>query len=128
MKRSTLIALISLAIGFGLLLSFYGSNISIYTDFQTAQKKQSEVHVIGTWVKRDQAFYDAQKDIFQFYLQDSLGKTALVQYHDPKPANFEQAKKIVVIGKYEGNVFKAKKILQKCPSKYKNASLTESPH
>ena len=44
-----------------------------------------------------------------------------------KAEYFETADKIVVIGKYEGDVFVADKILMKCPSKYQNNQLEGHP-
>jgi cytochrome c-type biogenesis protein CcmE len=40
---------------------------------------------------------------------------------EAKPANFEHAEELVVIGKFsrEKNIFVADKVLTKCPSKYK---------
>lgn len=118
-----------LAIGglvFVLVWSF-ASNLSQYTTFTDAQKSDNEVHVVAHWVKRDQAQYDATTDCFRFYLQDSLGNQQLVHYYDPKPANFEQADKVVVVGKYDkvSHVFVADKMLMKCPSKYQNNQLPQ---
>lgn len=101
----------------------FASNTSIYTDFKTAKNSGEEVHIVAEWVKREQAYYDAQKDEFSFFLKDTLGNEAFVIYPDPKPVNFEQADKIVVIGKFQSDTFFASKILMKCPSKYEDKSL-----
>lgn len=123
MKTRNIIGIVILALfTAGLLVSFAG-NVSEYTDFATAQKRESEVHVVARWVKRSEANYDANRDLFSFYLQDTLGNIQKVHYHDPMPVNFEQADKVVVSGKYENGVFVADKVLMKCPSKYKESDV-----
>ena len=49
------------------------------------------------------------------------GTLQKVRYNNPKPANFEEAEKVVVQGKNQGDVFVADNILVKCPSKYNDA-------
>lgn len=123
MNNRTLILIILTAIFMvGLMLNFASSS-SIYTDFQTAKKSGEEVHIVAEWIKREQTYYDPQKDEFSFFLRDTLGNEAFVIYPDPKPVNFEQADKIVVIGKFQSDTFWANKILMKCPSKYENKNL-----
>jgi cytochrome c-type biogenesis protein CcmE len=123
MNSRTLILIVITAIFMVVMMLNFASNTSIYTDFKTAKTSGEEVHVVGQWVKREQSYYDAQKDEFSFYLQDTLGNEAFVIYPDPKPVNFEQADKIVIIGKFENDTFFASKILMKCPSKYENKNL-----
>ena len=123
MKTKTLLGLVALAIFTGAMLVNFASSTSQYTDFRSAKESGDEVHVVGTWVNREQSSYDSGKDIFQFYAQDSLKNIALIYYPDPKPANFEAAEKVVLIGKYEGEAFKADKILMKCPSKYEEKTI-----
>ena len=97
---------------------------SKYTTFAEAKKSDESVHVVGSWVRRDQSHYDIEKDIFQFYMQDTSNVVSLVQYHDPQPVNFETADKIVIEGQYKGEVFDAERILMKCPSKYNEGEFT----
>ncbi len=49
-----------------------------------------------------------------------------VHYPHPKPANFEDAERLVVRGAAEGDVFVARHILVKCPSKYNDGSEFEA--
>lgn len=123
MNNRTLILIIITAIFMVFLMINFASNTSIYTDFQTAKKTNEEVHIVAEWIKREQAYYDPQKDQFSFFLRDTLGNEAFVIYPDPKPVNFEQADKIVVIGKFQSDTFLANKILMKCPSKYEDKNL-----
>lgn len=123
MNNRTLILIIVTAIFMVILMFNFASNTSIYTDFKTAKNSGEEVHIVAEWVKREQTHYDSQKDEFSFFLRDTLGNEAFVIYPDPKPVNFEQADKIVVIGKFQSDTFWANKILMKCPSKYEDKNL-----
>ncbi|MCS7161840.1 MAG: cytochrome c maturation protein CcmE [Bacteroidia bacterium] len=112
------------AVAVGLLLAFLvlrlGEEVTIYTDFRTAQTNPHRTyHVIAQWVQREASRYDPQEDAFWFWAQDSLGTIVRVRYPDPKPVNFEVAQKVVLIGHYADSLFLAEKILMKCPSKYK---------
>ena len=54
-------------------------------------------------------------------MADEKGTVRRVVFADPKPANFEDAEKVVVEGQIAGDVFEAEHILVKCPSKYNDA-------
>lgn len=123
MNNRTLFLIILTAIFLAVLMVNFATQSSQYTDFKTAKGSGEEVHVVAQWTKREQAHYDPQKDQFTFFLQDTLGNEVLAVYPDPKPVNFEQAEKIVVTGKFQGDTFLAEKILMKCPSKYENHEL-----
>ena len=126
MKIRSIVLLLLIAGVIGVIISQSMDSLSQYTDFETAKTSGKEVHVVGKWVQRDQHSYDPNKDLFQFYMQDSTGITQQVHYRDPKPVNFESAEKVVVIGQYEEDVFMANKILMKCPSKYETGELKEA--
>ncbi len=124
MKTSHIIVLIVLAlfvVGLGINFS---QSASVYTGFSDPSARSRQVHIVGTWVDREQSSYDPQRDLFQFAMEDTLGTVETVLYYDPKPTNFEQAEKIVVIGGYEDQGFVAEKIVMKCPSKYEATDIT----
>jgi cytochrome c-type biogenesis protein CcmE len=50
----------------------------------------------------------------------------LVEYSGTKPGNFEQADKVVLIGRYQNGIFSADQLLVKCPSKYQGTSAADS--
>jgi len=124
MKTSHIIVLGFLAIFVVMLGINFSQSASVYTGFDQARATNKQVHIVGKWIKRDQASYDPQRDLFQFYLQDTLNNVELVHYYDPKPTNFEQAEKVVLIGGYEQERFVADKIVMKCPSKYEATDIT----
>lgn len=119
MKPGTIILLIVIAVFTAVLAVSFSGSSSTYTTFSDAKKSGSTVHIVGSWVNREQANYDSGNDAFTFFLQDTLGTIQQVLYRDPKPNDFEKAEKIVVIGKFEEPaIFTAEKIVMKCPSKY----------
>lgn len=118
MKPAHIIIIVGLAIFLMALGVNLSQNASIYTDFATAKASDNQVHIVGQWVQREEASYDQNQDLFSFYLKDTLQRTELVHYYDPKPINFEQAEKVVVVGGYDNDQFVADKIVMKCPSKY----------
>ena len=128
MKISHIIALVVVAIAIGVVISTAG-DASTYVTFNEAKALVAEgdngdVHVVGELVK-DRAgniemLYQPEVDPnrFEFNLVDTNRTEMRVVYGNPKPADFERSEKIVIIGNVQGDVFRAKKILMKCPSKY----------
>ncbi|MDX2286294.1 MAG: cytochrome c maturation protein CcmE [Bacteroidia bacterium] len=103
----------------------FSQSASIYTDFATAKRKDKQVHIVGQWVDREAAHYDAAQDLFSFYVKDTTQRVELVKYYDPMPVNFEQAEKVVLIGAYDQDAFVAEKIVMKCPSKYEPTQIQQ---
>ncbi len=120
MKRTHIILIALIAVAIGAIVSTYG-DASTYEGFATAaENPEKEYHVVGTLNKQKPREYNPQVDanLFTFYLIDEQGQERQVVYHAPEPADFERSEKIVIIGKMNGEVFDANKILLKCPSKY----------
>jgi cytochrome c-type biogenesis protein CcmE len=118
MRPKTIIGL-ALMIGFGsmLMLSF-GRQVGGYMDFTQAEEAGTRAHVVGNWVRDSHFQYDRDRNIFSFYMSDANGLVRQVRYHNPKPANFEDAEQLVLEGFMNGDHFVAQNILVKCPSKY----------
>ena len=128
MKISHIIALVVVAIAIGVVVSTAG-DASTYVTFNEAKALVAEgdngdVHVVGELVKdrsgNIEMLYQPEVDPnrFEFSLVDTNRTEMRVVYGNPKPADFERSEKIVIIGNVQGEVFRAKKILMKCPSKY----------
>jgi cytochrome c-type biogenesis protein CcmE len=138
MKKTHIIAIIVIAIAIGAIISTSG-NSSAYLTFTEAKAlaadgDHSKIHVVGTLLK------DANKNIigleynpeadpnyFSFMLKDTTNVEMKVVYGAPKPADFERSEKVVIIGNVQNNIFKADKILLKCPSKYTEKEIKENP-
>ncbi len=126
MKPKTIAGLV-LMLGFAALLFLnFGRQVGGYMDFAEAEKAGVEAHVVGTWVEAERYAYDRDRNIFSFHMQDEAGAVRKVHYPHPKPANFEDAERLVVQGAAEGEVFVAQHILVKCPSKYNDGSEFET--
>lgn len=117
-KPRTVISLIAL-VGFASLLLFnFGEQVSGYMHFSEAETSGTRAHVVGYWVQHETANYNPQSNLFTFHMQDEEGAVREVHYRDTKPASFENAEKLVVEGRLNGEIFEAEHILMKCPSKY----------
>ena len=108
------IILVFAVVGF---ISFMDNKIE-YTDFSDAQKKMKTVEVKGAWQKDKETKYDAGSNTFTFFMKDDKNTEMKVVLEGAKPNNFDIAESIVAKGKVKGDVFYAKDILTKCPSKY----------
>lgn len=126
MKPKTIIGLVVL-VGFtALLLTSFGSEVGGYMSFAEAQDTGTKAHVVGHWVEDQGYGYDREANVFSFTMRDEQGVTRRVAYPKPKPANFEEAEKLVLEGQFNGEVFVADNILMKCPSKYNDTRALEN--
>ena len=125
MKPKTIVGLVVLCGFFALLLLNFGDQVGGYMHFEEAASSGGRAHVVGVWVQEEETRYDPATNLFTFHMQDEEGETWPVQFHNPKPASFEDADKIVVEGSVEGTVFVADHILMKCPSKYNDERALE---
>ncbi len=133
MKKSHILIIVVIAAAIGILVSTAG-DASTYVGFGEAYEmatagNQKDIHVVGELTK------DASGNVvgiepgldkvsFSFMLVDENGKQQKVEYNEPMPQDFTKSEKIVVIGRYDGDTFKASKILLKCPSKYQEQNIT----
>jgi cytochrome c-type biogenesis protein CcmE len=93
-----------------------------------ANGNRKEIHVVGE-LKKDAAGHvvgleeGADKVSFSFVMVDDNGVEQKVVYNQPMPTDLIRSEKVVVIGSYGDNTFKASKILLKCPSKYQEQQI-----
>lgn len=117
MKPKLMIGIAAI-VGFTSLLMYnFGNSISTYVNFNEASGMQS-AHVVGKLDKSKDFGFSRSSKQFSFYMKDKTGNVSRVVYPKHKPNNFEKAKKLVVIGKMENDIFYADEMLMKCPSKY----------
>jgi cytochrome c-type biogenesis protein CcmE len=127
MKKSHVLLLLVIAAAIGILISTAG-DASTYVGFGEAYQLASagnkkDIHVVGE-LKKDNTGkvigIQPGRDLvsFSFVMIDEQGKEQKVVYDQPMPQDFTKSEKVVVIGSYDGETFKASKILLKCPSKY----------
>lgn len=111
---ASLIVIVFVVVGF---YSFMDNKIE-YASFKEAQKKLKTVEVKGVWQQNKETKYDAEKGTFTFYMKDDDSTEMKVVFDGAKPNNFDIATMVVAKGKVKDDVFYAKEILTKCPSKY----------
>lgn len=132
MKRTHILIILVLAAAIGILVSTAG-DASTYVGFTEAYEmaaagNKKEIHVVGQLTKDPTGKIvgiepGADKVSFTFVLVDENGKRQKVEYSQPMPQDFTKSEKVVVIGRYQGDTFKASKILLKCPSKYQEKNV-----
>lgn len=123
MKKSHIIILIGIAVLIVALIVFSAGDFSTYESIQSAKKKPGkQVTIIAQFDKSQPVEYDPQKNsnYLSFYAKDSLGGQTKVIYRNSKPTDLEKSERIVLTGMMENGQFECKKILLKCPSKYKD--------
>jgi cytochrome c-type biogenesis protein CcmE len=123
MKLSQVLIIVIVAVAIGIIFSTL-TDAGTYDVFNTAFKNPgNEYHIVGKFNQEKESNYNPSKDpnLFSFYMADSTGTEKCVLLHKEKPADFEHAERVVVIGKAKGDTFHARDILMKCPSKYNNA-------
>lgn len=109
-------------------MGYFFTQSSIGYEESLAKVKESGkmIRATGAWVKEKNYVY--KDKIFTFYMKDAQGNEMKVLYRGAIPNNFESATSVVVTGKYVGDVFEAKDILTKCPSKYQEGAPEGATH
>lgn len=121
-KRTHIIGIIVIAIAIGAIMSTVADS-STYASFAEAiDNPGKEYHVVGQLNKEAEMTYNPQVDanLFSFYMVDNSGREEQVHFHGSKPQDFERSEQVVLVGRYNGEIFEANKILMKCPSKYED--------
>lgn len=124
MKKSYYIfAILGLLIFIGLSFFAFKKSLTPYVSFKEAKKSKNIVQIAGS-LEKNSINYIEENSILKFVIKEKDGNDFLeVSYKGPKPLNFEDATSVVAIGLYDGNIFHAKQILVKCPSKYQGTKL-----
>jgi cytochrome c-type biogenesis protein CcmE len=126
MSRGAVAAVVAGAAFLALGAYSFKSSLTPYVPFAEARKSRGVVQVAGALVK-DSSRFAEEDGTLRFTLQESGGSDILdVAYTGPKPSNFEDAVSIVAIGRFDGEIFAARQLLVKCPSKYQGTQRSDS--
>jgi cytochrome c-type biogenesis protein CcmE len=135
MKKTHLAAILIIAVAIAVIISTAG-DASTYVTFEEAYSlaqdgSNEKIHVVGQLAKDRSGNVrgvnlSADKLSFSFTMVDEADQSQEVVYYEPMPIDFLKSEQVVVIGSYQGDVFKADKILMKCPSKYQENELQKS--
>ena len=129
MKKSHIILIVLIAVAIGAIVGSI-SDSSTYADFDKAfSNPEREYHVVGQLNRDKPTVYEPEKnaDLFTFHMLDNNGVEKEVFLTKAKPQDFERSEQIVLIGKAKDDVFVAREILMKCPSKYEDGTPEETP-
>jgi cytochrome c-type biogenesis protein CcmE len=110
-------AVIFSALAFG--AKAFVTNLSPYVSF-TEARQVTNGNVVQVMGKLDKASIrkDTKDLTFDIISKENEADRMTVTFQQAKPANFEQALEVTAIGSFQGGVFRAEKLLVKCPSKY----------
>ena len=98
--------------------SFMSSMTPYVTSFdQVRASNKDKIQVPGDLIKGKSTYNNKTASLI-FFITDPKGDEMRVNYHGVRPGNFDQANRVVAIGKYQDGVFHAEQLLVKCPSKY----------
>lgn len=106
-----------IALGASSLMSSMTPYVTVFEKVRTAT--QDKVQVPGDLVK-GKSTYDKRQAALVFFIKDPTGQEMKVIYKGVRPGNFDQADRVVAVGKYHDGAFHAEQLLVKCPSKYQN--------
>ncbi|MFY0644729.1 MAG: cytochrome c maturation protein CcmE [Bacteroidia bacterium] len=122
MKPKVLILIALLAVVIAVIVSTYGDVSSTSTFEKADQQPSKDFHITGEIMKEMPIEYDPVVDpnYFTFFLKDKEGTIKKVVSHEPKLQDFELTETATIVGSSQGDTFLAKKVLPKCPSKYKD--------
>ncbi len=124
MKKAYLIALGFIALGLVMAGRAMIQTIVPYVSVAQARQSSGKVQVKGKLVPGSLEMDHAQMQT-RFIIEDAKGDRLPVVYPKLAQGNVEGATEIVAIGKTEGEVFVAERILYKCPSKYQGKQMQE---
>lgn len=119
MKKSYIVGGIVVVLAMAMAMYSFKSTLTSYVTVSEAKASRRPVQVAGVVVTGTDR-YDLKSNNLVFVLREDGGDEMQVEYDGPRPGNFDNVTKVVAIGKYEPReqVFVAKELLVKCPTKY----------
>ena len=122
MKPKVIVLLIMLAVAIAAVMTTYSEAEKSSTFAEADANPNETFHITGFLVKEKPMEYNPQIDpnYFSFYIKDKNGNIRKVVSTNPKQQDFERAETVNMYGRSDGEVFRASKVMPKCPSKYKD--------
>jgi len=119
MKKSYIIGGAIIVLAMIMAMYSFKSTLTPYVTVREARAGKGSVQVAGIPVQGT-ARYDLKTNNLIFTLREDGGDEMVVEYDGPRPGNFDEVTKVVAIGIYEPqrNIFAARELLVKCPTKY----------
>ena len=122
MKPKVIVLLIMLAVAIAAIMTTYSEAEKSSTFAEADANPNETFHITGFLVKEKPMEYNPQIDpnYFSFYIKDKNGNIRKVVSTNRKQQDFERAETVNMYGRSDGEVFRASKVMPKCPSKYKD--------
>lgn len=120
MKKTQIIGIIFIAVILGALTTSLSSSGKMANFSEAFANEDREYRVSGFLVDSEPIEYDPMTNasLTRFTMRDQDGETRRVHLLKSMPQGFEQSESLVLTGSAKGQVFEAKDMLMKCPSKY----------
>lgn len=123
MKKSYIVGVV-LVVLFAVIAFFsLKGSMAPYVKFQEARDGGEVVQIAGKVVPDSQKY--GEDGTFRFLLESPEKDRMEVDFSGTKPGNFDQAANVVALGAFREGLFRAERLLVKCPSKYEER-LTEA--
>jgi len=120
-KTTHIIILVIILLTFGIILTTV-VNTKTYSSFSEAIAKEgTEVSIIGKPDVRGDLDSIRALFPFTFWMTDNTGSSMQVIYQGTMPRDFEKLDQIVVVGTARNDIFEARELVLKCPSKYEES-------
>jgi cytochrome c-type biogenesis protein CcmE len=124
MNKAALVGILAAGIGLCAMVYAFMTNASPYVTIAQARTTAGDsLHLPGDILPRTLVARPLDRRV-EFRIRDEKGDEVRVVYKGQAPANMGEATSTVAIGKMNGDVFEAKELLLKCPSKYEGSTQT----
>lgn len=120
MKRSQIIAIVFIAACAAMLVGALMDSGKQGNFEQAFAEPGTQFRIAGFLDKSEPVVYDPLTDASKttFMMKDQNGVRRKVELAKSMPQGFEQSESLVLMGSAQGDVFHAKDMQMKCPSKY----------
>jgi cytochrome c-type biogenesis protein CcmE len=122
MKVGAILSGIVAAVALGAAVFAFTTQASPYVTIAQAKSSQGDrLHLAGDLIK-DSVKADVYTRNLTFRVKDENGDIITVNHTGEKPANIQEATKVVAVGKIVGDKFESDQLIVKCPTKYEAES------
>ena len=120
MKKTHVILIAMIAVTIGIVFSTL-TDATESVNFQQAFDQPGKyLKITGKLDKTKEIIFEPEinPSVTEFYMADKNGQVVKVILNEPKPEGLENSQEITLHGSAEGEIFVAREMQMKCPSKY----------
>jgi cytochrome c-type biogenesis protein CcmE len=127
MKPKTIIAIVIAMLATSAMVVAFLTNASPYVTVAEARTLTRDgLHIVGD-IDKATLSSNVREGRVYFRMKDEKGEPIDVVYQGAPISNLSSATKVVAVGKMDGNVFLANRLIVKCPSKYEGEDRALEP-